>query len=712
MTERRRRTNRGIETAADRARRFRWRIRLLTGAFSALFGLLALQALSLMALSSDERLKRLAERQHNQVVTLYPKRGSILDRNGLPLAVSVETDSVYADPKYIKDAQATADALAPFLQLPKAELISRLEQQQRFVWLERRIGPTEAQSIRKLRLPGIHTIIETRRFYPNRELAASLLGFTNIDNVGIEGLERYQEETLNGKVSKYVRLRDAKGRDIHPEGVLVRQTQDGGDIVLTIDRNIQYMAEQALNRNFLEFNAKGGFVIVLDPKSGEVLAMANAPGYNPNAYSEYPTSAFKNQAVVNTFEPGSTQKCILMAAALNEKVVSPEDSFDCENGAWRVGRNIIHDTHKYGVLPLRDVLKYSSNIGSAKIGEKLGGPKLLEYYRAFGFGESTRVGLPGEIGGILRSPKKWSRIGLATNAFGQGMTVTGMQIATAFGALANSGVRMKPFIIKEKRDQDGKPVETNLPTELAKIITPETSQILREYMISVTEEGGTGTKAAIEGYTVAGKTGTAQKVDPETRRYAPGVYVSSFVGFLPVEDPRLVIVAVLDEPRGSHYYGGTVSGPIFAEVARGAMSYLGVPTSPVREAPEPVAEAVHDPAHPAPPPAPRKPNPREKITLAPGAEASADQDIPSLTPVKEVEGEQVEAYVMPDFTGQTMRSVLAALDDKLFALNVSGSGLAIDQTPKPGETIRTGETVSLVFSPDGAPPPRKKTVKR
>lgn len=708
MQPQRKRIQRGLDSAADRARRFRWRIRILSGVFILLFSIMALQAISLMAFSSDDRLKKLAERQHNQVVTLYPKRGTVYDRQGIALALSVDSDSVYADPKYVKDSEEAAAVLSPLLNLPIRELKARLEQSQRFVWLARRISPSAADAIKKAKLKGVYTITETRRFNPNRELAGALLGFTNIDNQGVEGLERALEDSLNGKVTKYVRLRDAKGRDIHPEGVLVKQNQDGGDVTLTIDRNIQYIAEQALNRNFTEFNAKGGFAVVMDPKTGEILALANAPGYNPNAYSQYTPGAFKNQAVVNTFEPGSTQKCFLMAAALNDNVVHEGEMFDCEGGAWRMGRNIINDTHPYGMLSLRDVLKYSSNIGSAKIGERLGKQRLYDYYRAFGFGEPVRVGLPGELGGILRNPKKWSRIALATHAFGQGMTVTGMQIASALSSLANDGVRMKPFLIKEKRDQDGNILESFSPTELSRVISPATAKTIREYMVSVTEEGGTGTKASVEGYTVAGKTGTAQKVDPATRRYAPGMYVSSFVGMVPVENPRLVIVAVLDEPRGGQYYGGTVAGPIFAEIAANTLRYLGV--QPLPPSAEAVATTTTD-AHGAVVAVATKPvkkSLQEKLTLPVGmAETSADQDIPTLIPVNQMEGEQVEAYVMPDFTGQTMRSVLSSLDDKLFALNLAGSGVAIDQTPKPGETIRSGETVSLVFSQDGAPAKRK-----
>ncbi|MFM7200826.1 MAG: penicillin-binding protein [Myxococcota bacterium] len=710
MREPRRRSPRGMEQAIDRARRFRWRIRILTGGFILLFSALALQAISLMAFSGDGRLKKLAERQHNQVVALYPKRGTLYDRNEVPLALSVDSDSVYADPKFVQDPSAAADALAPYLKLKREELLQRLQQSQRFVWLERRLGPNEALAIRKLKLKGIHTITENRRFYPNRELGGALLGFTNIDDVGIEGLERSLEGSLNGQVTKYVRLRDAKGRDIHPEGVLVQQNQDGGSVVLTIDRNIQYMAEQALNRYFTAFNAKNGFVIVMDPKSGEVLAAANAPGYNPNVYSQYAIGAFKNQSVVSTFEPGSTQKCFLLAAALNDKVIRTTDSFDCEGGAWKVGRNTINDTHEYGVLSLREVLKYSSNIGSAKIGDKLGKERLYDYYRAFGFGESTGVGLPGEISGILRKPTRWGKIGLYTHSFGQGMTVTGMQIASALSALANDGKRMKPYIVKERRDQNGNTVEKNQPVELAQVVSPEVSRTLREYMTSVTEEGGTGTKAAIDGYTVAGKTGTAQKVDPVLRRYAPGMYVSSFVGFVPAEDPRLVIVAVLDEPRGGQYYGGTVSGPIFAEIAAQAMRYLGVPPSPPKVAA--LSKPTLDAHGHVVPPKPPKAKPVDRITFPEGAVVlarSQDQDIPTLTPITQEEGEKVEAYVMPDFTGQTMRSVLAALDDKMLALNIQGSGVAVEQTPKPGETIRTGELVSLVFSQEVVP--RKKAVK-
>jgi len=694
MRSYRRRMNHRLDSAAERARRFRWRIRVLSAAFVLMFLALTGRAVYLMAFPG-ERLIRLAHRQHQQTITLYPKRGAILDRNGVELAMSVELKSIYADPKLVTDPKAAAAALAPLLKVSERKLRTSLQRHLRFVWLERRVTPRLAATVMAKKIPGIATVKETQRFYPNRELAAAVLGFAGIDNAGLEGLELALEDDLNGTVNRYRRLRDARGRNITPEGVLVRQNTDGGSVMLTIDRNIQYAAEQALNASVSKFKAKSGFVVVMDPHTGELLALANAPGYNPNAYSNYSIASFKNTAVANMYEPGSTQKAFLVAAALNDRVVRVDEQFDCEGGNYRIGRNVVHDTHQYDLLTVQEIIQFSSNIGAAKIADRLGKQRLYEYYRAFGFGESTGSHLPGEARGLLRSPKRWSRIGLATHAFGQGMAVTGIQVATALSAIANGGTRMKPYLIQQKRDQYGNVVVQNEPIALNRVISQEVAKQVTDILVTVTQEGGTAPKAAIDGYPVAGKTGTAQKVDPKLKRYARGKFTSSFIGFVPADDPRVVIVAVLDEPGGRQYYGGTVAGPIFADIARMTMRYFGISPRPGEDgADEDAGESLV-----------------AQVTRGEdGQEDTAiEAEILALKPVTQGDGEETEEYILPDFSGRTIRNVLGALDGQRFLLELVGSGVAVAQTPKPGEALRSGETLSLVFRPEGLQKKNHKT---
>ncbi len=676
-----------MQTPAERFLRFRSRIRLMTGAFVLVFLVLAGRAVWLMAFP-NERLERLARRQHRQVVTLYPQRGVIYDRNGAELARSVEMQSLFADPKLVEHPRETARILAQHLGLSEARLYSKLTQDLRFVWLKRRMAPRRAAEVLALHLPGIQTITETRRFYPNRELASAVLGFAGLDNVGLEGIERAYDEILNGKMVQYVRLRDAKGRNITPDGVFVRQNTDGCHLVLTLDRTLQYEAERALDEVYTKFNAKGGFLIVMDPATGEILAMANAPDYNPNAFGDYDSAQYRNRAVTDTYEPGSTQKAFLVAAALNEGIVRPDEEIDCEIGRYRIGRRTIHDTHEYGLLTVAEIVKLSSNIGAAKIGERMGRQRVHDYYRAFGFGARTGSGLPGEVSGILRAPGSWSRIGLANHAFGQGMSATGLQVVSAMAAIANGGVRMKPYIVKEVRDQQGRVIERNEPREVTRVISRETAAIITEMLVSVTEEGGTGTRARIPGYRVAGKTGTAQKVDPETRRYGRGMFTSSFVGFVPAEAPRLVIACVLDEPHGNGYYGGTVAAPAFARVAAAGMRLLGVaPTVPV---------ALDEDGNGA--------GGRsvlvERVTgeSVPGGDAWSEP----ATPVAVTPGETADSgsvFVLPDLSGLTVRAVLDVLADTGLDLIVQGSGVAMSQVPDPGVKVKSGEKVTVVFAP-------------
>lgn len=698
-------------TVLDRARRFRWRIRSLYGLFGVGFLLLAVRAANLMVMT-PEILEERVQRQHQTVVELSPQRGMLFDRNGRVLAVSVDATSVVADPREVQavdgrddpaareeaaaNVREAARQLAPLLEVKESELREKLGRKNRFAWLGRQISDEAAAKIDALNLRGVFLRTEKRRAYPNRELAASILGFVNIEGRGLEGLERAWDDMLSGSSHRYVRMRDGRNRDVTSEAVVLRQSRGGGHLVLTLDLALQAAAESALRTGIIRTKAKGGFVLVLDPATGEILADAQQPGFNPNVFSRYDASVYKARVVTDVFEPGSTMKPFVVAAALEEGLIRPGEVFDCEGGRYKIGRHTIHDTHEYHALTVREIVKYSSNIGTAKIAERLGREKLHGWLKRFGFGESTRSGLPGEVNGLLRSPKNWSRVALATHAFGQGMSVTGMQLATALGALANGGRLMKPWLISEVVDEFGNVTERGAPTELHPAVREDVARTVASMMVDVTDAEGTAPLAGIPGYKVAGKTGTAQKVDPRTRRYGKGMYVSSFAGFLPADDPQLVIVASLDEPQGRWYYGGLVAAPIFRDVAMASIAYLGIP--PTEEP---------------------KPWPGEIRALAQavgvglpdwqmGVQEEADDLValaplltePAFEPAVTEEGADPLGWVVPDFTGQPMREVLKALQGTDLDVVISGSGRAAAQVPLPGKVLSPGEALKLVFTPD------------
>jgi len=430
---------------------------------------------------------------------------------------------------------------------------------------------------------------------------------------------------------------------------------------------------------------------VMDPWTGDVLALANAPEFDPNHFRDYEREAYRNHAVSDTFEPGSIMKPFLMAAALDAGVVEPGEVFDCENGAYRIGRNTIHDTHDYEELTLEEVLQVSSNIGSAKIGARLGPEQLHTSYARYGFGRQTGIDLTAEGGGILRDWRSWRRIGLATHAFGQGVSVTGMQLAAGLCAIANGGTLYQPRIIAEVQDRDGGPIDAPEPVVVDRVFDAEAADHVRMMMGLVVEEGGTGTRARLDHYSCGGKTGTAQKVNSETGRYDRTMWVSSFVGFAPLENPRVVVVVVVDEPQGAHY-GGTVAGPVFKEIATRSLRTLGVPPMETSYAELPIEPAVGP-----------DPEPQElAVAVTPADEAAAAEGGSLAMSVEELTDGVGEDQLMPDLGGMTVRSALRALQDREVELRLQGSGLLVQQSPPAGAPLREGDEVVLSFASEDA----------
>jgi cell division protein FtsI (penicillin-binding protein 3) len=643
----------------------RIRIRLVGFCFLVVFSFIVVRAFQIQVLGQEEWRKR-AERQHQKIIPLTPRRGTIYDRSGEVLALSVEVDSFYMEPKNITDPGHVTSVLGSALGLSNSSIQRKIKSNKSFFWLKRQVTERESERIRAAGLTGIGFIKEHQRFYPNSEIGAHVVGFTGIDPKGLEGLELGYDSVILGQGGYLMVERDALGRGMGSGDKVVTDDQGGASLYLTLDKNIQYIAEKELAAGIAEMGAKGGSVIVLDPRSGEILAMANQPDYNPNAIGNYRSFQWRNRAICDTYEPGSTLKVFLMAAALNEGLLTPKSIIDCEKGSYAVGGRVIHDHHAYGRITAAEVIKVSSNIGAAKIGKALERDRLYRYLTDFGFGTLTGIDLPGESSGLLRDPSAWFEIDLAAIAFGQGMTVTPLQLARAVGALANDGKLMTMPIVERIVNDRGEIVEERRPELVRQVVTADTAQKLRSMMGLVVDDGGTGTLAAVPGFRVAGKTGTAQKVDAVTGGYSVDKRVASFVGMIPAEAPQLVVVVVVDEPD-KHVYGGLVAAPIFSKVAEQSLRYLKIPpTLPGMAShlpPMPIEEALPQPV---------------QVVLDPQ------------------EGGNPE---MPNCLGMSYRQVLQLMAERGLNIKLRGSGRVVEQSPEPGRAIRYSKEVWVRLAP-------------
>jgi cell division protein FtsI (penicillin-binding protein 3) len=651
----------------------RTRARLILGVLVSLYALVVLRAFQIQVLGV-RAIRDRGAKQYCSTIPLLPKRGVILDRTGTELAVSIATKSIFVQPAKLRDPARTADLLAPRVSRSAGELRKLFAREKAFVWVRRQMPSTAAEeAVREVKLAlcaldpetrgkpsaidGIGTVEEPKRFYPNRELAASLVGFTNLDSEGMEGIELSLDRYLRGERGSLLCERDARGRLIVPATTSVEVNSKGHSVALTIDRNIQH-------------SARGGIAVVVVPGTGEILAMAMAPSFNPNAPGGAPAEARKNRALTDSFEPGSTFKVVTLASALELGAVGTTDRFFCENGAYHYAGKVIHDTHRYGWLSAPDVLKFSSNIGITKINDRMDGNRFYDMIRAFGFGSTTGIELKGEVAGLAPSRKGFeSRLRRATVSFGQGISVTPLQLVTGMAAVVNGGKVMKPYLVREIRDPEGKTVFRGEPQELRRVLSPKTSAQMREILGKVVEEDGTGTQARIKGFLVGGKTGTAQKVEAGSGRYSATKRTASFIGFLPLNDPKLLILVVIDEPRGQ-VYGGVVAAPAFNQIAVKTAYYLGIQPT------EAAALSASRPSGPA----------------VPG----------HATPVSTARN--VGALVMPDLSGLSMGRVVDIMGGYSVKLSLNGSGIARAQTPTPGAVLGPGTECSVTFT---AEPPLK-----
>lgn len=550
----------------------RVRIIIVGSIFSFFFTAICAKAVYLQVVRGSW-LSEKAANQYEVSCRSYGKRGTIYDANLKELAISIDVTSIAAHPPKIENATATAKSLSRVLKMNRKSLARKLASNKKFVWIKRKVTPKEAEAVKNLNITGVDFITEHKRFYPNKTLAAQVLGFTNIDDHGLEGLEFYYNEYLQGSASQYTILKDALGREFDAEKTAGLNFK-GNNLVLTIDSVIQYITEKALEEAVKEFSAKSGMAIVMAPKTGAILAMAHYPFFNPNAINNFSQTIWRNRIITDPFEPGSTMKIFAAASAIETGSCSPNSIFYCENGAYKVGKHVIHDTHEHGWLSLQQIIKYSSNIGAVKFSAITGPKSLYKTLRDFGFGAKTEIDCPGETTGILAPYKQWTKIDAGTISFGQGISVSALQLISATSAIANKGVLMKPYIVQAITDQNGQLIKSFGPRKVKRVISEKTARTLSIIMKTVITEGGTGVNAALEGYSVCGKTGTAQKID-EQGRYARGKYVSSFIGFLPEKMPKAVILVVIDEPEKQHY-GSIVAAPVFKKIARKTLNYMNI----------------------------------------------------------------------------------------------------------------------------------------
>lgn len=682
---------------------------LFVAAFVA-FWMLGISArLVHLQVTRHDKLVARARQQQQDAIETNPARGPVLDREERELARTIDTTSVSIAPDEFKqhkedtDAQVnaaietTAQGLSSVLGLNKKAVSDQINEAKntgrRFIWIARRIDPEKAALLEKMELTGVHTRKEPKRFYPNGSLAANVLGFVGLDGNGLSGIEQVYNEKIVGEPGKIFVEKDSLGRAYESTEVLGRP---GQTVILTIDQSIQYQAEAALTAAITNSHAKAGTAIVLDPHTGDILALANAPTFDPNDVGAAPPAARANWALQNIYEPGSTFKIVAFSAAIEKGLARPEDHIDCQMGSITVAKRLIHDHHAFGNLTIADALAKSSNVAAIKLGLRVGDPTMYDFITRFGFGSRTGIELPGETVGLVRPLHRWQPSSIGSVAIGQEIGVTPLQMVAAFGALANDGVRIAPHLIREIRNGNG--VTTYRPNpEQHRVIKKETATALRGMLEGVTLNG-TAKKAQLDGYTAAGKTGTAQKIDPRTRTYSATKFVASFVGFAPVNNPAVVIIVVIDEPGGS-YHGGDVAAPVFRQIAEQILPEMGVIPDTDFNEPQLVAQAAETPTQVA---QLRREEKRRESEIQ--QEQIREATMPTVAPRDNRGGEIVyavameNAILMPDLRGRSVRDVARVCARLGMQVEARGEGgRVVGQNPEAGSELRPGQTVYVDF---------------
>ncbi|HXY07062.1 MAG TPA: penicillin-binding protein [Terriglobales bacterium] len=675
-----------------------------------------------------------AQHQQQRTVEISSRRGVIYDRAGRELAMSIAVDSAFAVPSEIPDLSSAISLISRITKADPRELLARCKAARTFCWVARKADSETVQRIRALNLRGIYFQKESKRFYPKGELAAQVIGYVGTDDEGLSGIERAYDEGLRGRPGDMLISVDARRKWFSS---VEKQPEPGQNVVLTIDQEIQYIAEHELDAAMETTHAVSGTVVVENPHTGEILALANRPTFNPNLTREISPDKLKNHAVSDVYEPGSTFKLVTISAALNENLTRPDEKFDCQMGSIVVFGRRIHDWKPYGVLSVSDILAHSSDVGAIKIALRLGDERMDKYIRGFGFGRQTGIELPGETRGLAKPLNRWSKVSIGAIAMGQEIGISPLQLAAMVSTIANDGVLVGSRIVASTTTpQSTAQTITFHPVEERRTISPTTAALMREMMQGVVLHG-TGKKAILEGYSSAGKTGTAQKVDPATHTYSRSKYIASFVGFAPVNNPVVVCAVILDSPVGGHH-GGEVGAPVFQRVVQQVLEYLHtshdvelppdrnlLAARPRREKEEDLREGSPDrlsdtmdiaepspssvPPSPAPPPAENAalmmplPVAKHENPLPPQTPASIAPSPPAASaPVPPTSGTVIVdleqgGILVPSFAGKSVRAAIETAEANGLDLDIVGNGLGEDQTPAAGARVALGSKVTVRF---------------
>ncbi len=705
------------------------RLYLLAGALCLWVVIIAVRLVQLQVVDYGEFAQR-AQRQQQRTIEVAPRRGVIYDRNGQELAMSVNVDSVFAVPSEIPDQATAAALLANVLGTDPEDILTRLKSSRAFCWIARKLDAPTSQRIRALNLRGIYFQKESKRYFPKRELAAQALGYVGLDDEGLGGLERSYHAQLRGAPGKMLISLDARRRWF---GRVEREPLPGQSLVLTLDEKIQYIAERELEAAMRQTRAEAGTIIVQNPHTGEILALASRPTFNPNTFQKATPEALKNRAVSDIYEPGSTFKIVTLAAALEEKLTRPDELIDCQMGSITLNGVRIRDHKPFGTLTVPQILIHSSDVGAIKLGLRLGEERFDRYIRAFGFGSQTGVELPGETRGLAHPVNRWSKVSIGAISMGQEIGISAVQLASMVSTIANDGVWMPPRMVAEVT-APGTPLAnvSYKPAAGRRVISTLTAVEMKKMMHRVVVEG-TGRRAILDGYTVGGKTGTAQKIDPATRAYSHWKHVASFAGFAPVNNPAITVAVILDSPVGPHE-GGQVSAPVFQRVTQQVLAYLNVPhdveprsvrnrellMAAAKVADAEVAEGSPDRLGWDLPPAEEPPGAKSEVAEAapskpagakvlpasirtakarPPEAAAPEPQAPAPPPangtvVLDVEG----GVVVPSLLGKHLREAIEMAQESGIELEVIGNGVARAQAPPPGTRVPAGARVAVRFA--------------
>ena len=624
-----------------------------------------------LQLLPNAQFEKIKQKQFSRMVKLSSRRGDILDRNGKELAVSLRVKSLFADPKIIKDPYATAKKLSKLFREPFKKHYRKIkDKKKRFIWIKRRLTDEQYKKIVSWKIRGLAFKEEFKRVYPGKSLAAPVLGFVGREQQGLSGLEKQFESVLTGEGRKHSVQRDARGRVLVEDGRIFASSPEGSDVYLTIDKDLQYWVDDQLKKAVKENKAESAWAVVLNPENSEILAMGNYPSFDANKPLKSSMANRRNKAINDIYETGSVMKAFSVGGAIDKGIVEPNTKINTENGVFRIGKRKIKEAdkkHSFKELTVSEIIAYSSNVGTSKIALEMTDKTLYEVLTDFGFGEKSGVALPGEAAGLLHEPP-WRDHLTANISFGHGVAVTALQVANAYAAIANGGILHRPYIIKEIRDMEqAKVVETPVK-EVRRVLSEKNANLLKMMLSSVVAQGGSGYKARIHGFPVAGKTGTAQKVNPDGKGYLRGHYISNFAGFVPANDPKYVIYVAVDSPKNG-YYASTVAAPIFRNIAEFALRRQGA--APVY---------VSD---------------QELVKQDQMLEEVSKEDKPIKLSLDQIADKLEPLDVMPDLKGMTLREVVKHLNGYDIKPSITGKGIVKSTSPKAGQPVKKRVRVRL-----------------